>query len=504
MADGDADTLLMDEAFVPHGTLYVLYTNGKKEYVPVTADMCSVPDMHIIGEQTVDVEYAGWMFTYTIEIYPDAEKIASISMHTLPRVLHYADKYRPSEMDLTDGKIDLHFTDGTTQFIPLTQDMIVIGSSGWKRITGGSAEVTVEYAGKQTTFTVYDSSIAFKGKSIVNMTLIEPPLKTNYFVGDCLDYSGGGGTVLLQFSDGTMYYFTIADCIAGTTLPTFQAAQTYYVDYYYYRSSSSPYVRITYTVTEKSSGTPSDDPTDTSDTLMIPPFQLIWYLKPTKMVYCLGEDLDTSGGKFEADNSNYVQSLTPEMCSGYDPMQPGLQTVTVTYTGLCTRGHDSTEETGTLTFDVFVTELVLENEVPEIEVGKCTRVLATFQPVDVDGREILWTSSDPDIATVDAYGRVTGIAPGIVEITARVAGSTATASCTVRVKERQSVYMPGDADGDGEVDLVDVAMIRRYLAGGWNAVIDLQNADVNGDGSVDLRDCVTLERYLAGGWNISL
>ncbi|MGN0636195.1 MAG: S8 family serine peptidase [Acutalibacteraceae bacterium] len=508
LADSDAETFLMDEAFVPHGTLYVLYTNGKKEYVPVTADMCSVPDMHTVGVQTVEVEYAGQLFTYTIEIYPDAEKIESISMHTLPRVLHYAYNYKPSEMDLTDGKINLHFTDGTTQFIPLTQDMIVIGPSGWQRITGGSAEVTVEYAGKQTTFTVYDSSIAFKGKSTLSITMIEPPLKTNYFVGDSLDFPGGGGTVLLQFSDGTEYYYTIADCTAGTTITTFKAAQTYYVDYYYYKSSSSPYVTITYTVTEKSSGTstgtPSDDSTDSSDTLMIPPFQLIWYLKPTKTVYCLGEDLDTSGGKFEADVSNHVLSLTPEMCSGYDPMQPGLQTVTVTYTGSCTRGHDSTEETGTLTFDVFVTELVLENEVPEIEVGKCTRVLATFQPVDVDGREILWMSSDPDVATVDAYGRVTGIAPGTVEIMAQVKGSEAVASCTVRVKERQSVYMPGDADGDGEVDLVDVAMIRRYLAGGWNAVIDLQNADVNGDGSVDLRDCVTLERYLAGGWNISL
>ena len=41
-------------------------------------------------------------------------------------------------------------------------------------------------------------------------------------------------------------------------------------------------------------------------------------------------------------------------------------------------------------------------------------------------------------------------------------------------------------------------------AGGWDAVIDLDIADVNHDGEVNLRDIVLLRRYLAGGWNIVL
>ena len=57
--------------------------------------------------------------------------------------------------------------------------------------------------------------------------------------------------------------------------------------------------------------------------------------------------------------------------------------------------------------------------------------------------------------------------------------------------------------GDGEVTLKDCVQITRYLAGGWEIVLDLANADVNGDGKADLKDVVLLRRYLAG-WDVTL
>ena len=62
----------------------------------------------------------------------------------------------------------------------------------------------------------------------------------------------------------------------------------------------------------------------------------------------------------------------------------------------------------------------------------------------------------------------------------------------------------GDANGDGEVNLKDVVLIRRYLAGGWDAEIDESAADVDGDGEVTLQDVAILSRYLAGGWDVTL
>ena len=62
----------------------------------------------------------------------------------------------------------------------------------------------------------------------------------------------------------------------------------------------------------------------------------------------------------------------------------------------------------------------------------------------------------------------------------------------------------GDANGDGTIGLLDVTVLSRHIAGGWNVKIYEKNADVNGDNTVDLKDVVLLRRYLAGGWGVTL
>lgn len=65
-------------------------------------------------------------------------------------------------------------------------------------------------------------------------------------------------------------------------------------------------------------------------------------------------------------------------------------------------------------------------------------------------------------------------------------------------------HTPGDADGDGEVDVMDITVLSRYLAEGWDVTVDARNSDVNGDGELDLRDVVLIRRFLAGGWGVEL
>lgn len=65
-------------------------------------------------------------------------------------------------------------------------------------------------------------------------------------------------------------------------------------------------------------------------------------------------------------------------------------------------------------------------------------------------------------------------------------------------------HTPGDANGDRSVNLMDVVVMSRYLAGGWNVSVNNKNADVNGDKAVDLKDTVLLRRYLADGWGVVL
>lgn len=62
----------------------------------------------------------------------------------------------------------------------------------------------------------------------------------------------------------------------------------------------------------------------------------------------------------------------------------------------------------------------------------------------------------------------------------------------------------GDANEDGDINLQDVVLITRWLAGGWNVTVNQINADVNRDGFVDLKDVVIIRRFLAGGWGVEL
>lgn len=60
----------------------------------------------------------------------------------------------------------------------------------------------------------------------------------------------------------------------------------------------------------------------------------------------------------------------------------------------------------------------------------------------------------------------------------------------------------GDLNRDGMVNLVDVTLLRRYVAK-WDVVVYEPAADVNGSGAVDLVDVTVLRRYVAG-WDVSL
>jgi hypothetical protein len=60
-------------------------------------------------------------------------------------------------------------------------------------------------------------------------------------------------------------------------------------------------------------------------------------------------------------------------------------------------------------------------------------------------------------------------------------------------------FMLGDVNKDGVVDIKDVTILRRYLAGTVSAdTEDAPAADCNEDGVVDIKDVTILRRYLAG------
>ena len=68
----------------------------------------------------------------------------------------------------------------------------------------------------------------------------------------------------------------------------------------------------------------------------------------------------------------------------------------------------------------------------------------------------------------------------------------------------QVTYKPGDVNGDGQINALDVNLMRRHIAGGYDVTIDALAADVNCDGVVDSGDVHLLRRYIAGGYGVEL
>ena len=65
-----------------------------------------------------------------------------------------------------------------------------------------------------------------------------------------------------------------------------------------------------------------------------------------------------------------------------------------------------------------------------------------------------------------------------------------------------SLGQKGDANGDGKINILDSALVRRAAAG-WDVDIDRTNADVNGDGKISILDSAMIRRY-AAGWDVEL
>lgn len=83
------------------------------------------------------------------------------------------------------------------------------------------------------------------------------------------------------------------------------------------------------------------------------------------------------------------------------------------------------------------------NETSSVPVGGTIALQATYTPADAT-KDVIWYSSDTSIATVDEYGRVTGVKAGSATITVvSKENSSISASTTVNVKSVSSIKVEG-------------------------------------------------------------
>jgi len=87
-------------------------------------------------------------------------------------------------------------------------------------------------------------------------------------------------------------------------------------------------------------------------------------------------------------------------------------------------------------------------------------------PTTATNQNVTWTSSDKDVATVDSTGKITAYKTGRTRITISSVDGGTTRSFNVLVYNyAQDNVIVGDVNGDGEVNILDLIKLRRYLAG---------------------------------------
>ncbi len=130
--------------------------------------------------------------------------------------------------------------------------------------------------------------------------------------------------------------------------------------------------------------------------------------------------------------------------------------------------------------------------------GVETRV-CTLDETHVETREIsvidhVWGAYDHDD---DGHWRLCEVCDDLSERESHIYNGEGFCVCGYKDPEDAEDVLFGDLNDDGEVNLKDLARLRKYMAGA-DVEIVMEHADVNGDGAVNLKDLARLRKYLAG------
>ena len=115
-------------------------------------------------------------------------------------------------------------------------------------------------------------------------------------------------------------------------------------------------------------------------------------------------------------------------------VKDGVVTAIKSGTATITATAENATATCAVTVSNPATSLSLDQRELALYEGESATLVATVEPADADDLPVAWTSADPEIATVDANGKVTAIAQGTVRITATCGNFWASCQVTVNPK----------------------------------------------------------------------
>ena len=148
------------------------------------------------------------------------------------------------------------------------------------------------------------------------------------------------------------------------------------------------------------------------------------------------------GSKLVAENSTVHVDLTEEWNSAITAFDGGIQLIGCHFTvptdgeikdGSIVKSDGSNATQVTIRPLKPVTGVTLDRTSLTLAVGNSKTLTAALTPSDASNQSVVWESSTPSVAAVDAGGTVTGVSKGTATITVKTSDGGKTATCEVSV-----------------------------------------------------------------------
>ena len=152
-------------------------------------------------------------------------------------------------------------------------------------------------------------------------------------------------------------------------------------------------------------------------------------------------NVDLKDFTWKSSNPNIVTVDSNGVIKG---LNVGETTITVT----SSNGKTATCTVNVTTDDIDVKEITLRPIDRIMGVDNTTQIIAEIKPQNATNRELVWTSSDDKIATVDSNGVVKGIKNGVVTITAKTKDGKVVATTTITIDDNINIEELNVYDND--------------------------------------------------------
>lgn len=132
-----------------------------------------------------------------------------------------------------------------------------------------------------------------------------------------------------------------------------------------------------------------------------------------------------------------------------------------------------------------VESITINSTVTSLKKGRTIELTATVAPATATNSTYTWTTSNPDIATVDSDGIVKALSSGNIDIIA-----TANDGSEVTTSFALTVIPPtkGDSNDNDVVTISDAVNTANYAVGNEVEQFNVEAADVNGDNRISVAD----------------